>query len=391
MLYGWEYLRSNNGVANGVRLTQGEATLLHGFMLRCELAFVVLVRFAASICANEYQVEEIPRTSKTSLVVKALNNRGIVVGQAVRNGDIEEAIVWMKGTGLVYLRSPEGIYSSANDINDANTIVGYCYSKDRSWNACIWKEFNTEPRVLPLAETRSDCIAISEGGDIAGTFVSASGDVCAFFLEKGAGIRKIEHDQRDTVVPYGLNSRGEVVGSAVTKRRGLTFLDPFVWSVTQGYLSLVSGEMDSGEALGVNDSGIVVGCLNSRACIWKNRESPKFLATLGGTASEARAINETGIVVGWSETKGGDLIKNLTGIEGITPIFLIRPIYKHACEWIDERVYDHNDFLPPNSEWVLKEAVDINNQGQIIGHGTIKEREAAFILTPRPSPRSNAD
>ena len=41
---------------------------------------------------------------------------------------------------------------------------------------------------------------------------------------------------------------------------------------------------------------------------------------------------------------------------------------------------DLNDLIPPNSGWVLKEARDINNSGDIVGYGSINGVNHAFLL-----------
>lgn len=53
-----------------------------------------------------------------------------------------------------------------------------------------------------------------------------------------------------------------------------------------------------------------------------------------------------------------------------------------AALWENGAVYDLNTLLPPDTGWVLNEADDINNSGQIIGYGTYNGQQAAFLLTP---------
>jgi probable HAF family extracellular repeat protein len=45
-------------------------------------------------------------------------------------------------------------------------------------------------------------------------------------------------------------------------------------------------------------------------------------------------------------------------------------------------LWDLNQLIPENSGWILKEATDINNDGQIVGSGEIDGEIHAFLLTP---------
>jgi probable HAF family extracellular repeat protein len=90
------------------------------------------------------------------------------------------------------------------------------------------------------------------------------------------------------------------------------------------------------------------------------------LGSLGGYASEARAINNSGTVVGWSY-----LADNYT---------------THAFAWTASGgLQDLNNLIPANSGWVLMYANGINASGQIVGTGTINTLTHAFLLTPTAS------
>jgi len=43
---------------------------------------------------------------------------------------------------------------------------------------------------------------------------------------------------------------------------------------------------------------------------------------------------------------------------------------------------DLNDRIPSDSGWVLVDARDINNEGQIVGNGVHNGQRRAFLLTP---------
>ena len=93
------------------------------------------------------------------------------------------------------------------------------------------------------------------------------------------------------------------------------------------------------------------------------------LGTLGGSASKAYGINDSGQVVGYSNF---DETTN-------TNAFLYDEI---------EGMLDLNNLITLNSGWELREAKGINNSGQIAGYGYLDGDYRAFLMTPVPEPCS---
>ena len=50
---------------------------------------------------------------------------------------------------------------------------------------------------------------------------------------------------------------------------------------------------------------------------------------------------------------------------------------------------DLNTLIAPGSGWILTEARDINDRGQIVGYGQTTQGTRAFLLTPVPEPATN--
>ena len=84
------------------------------------------------------------------------------------------------------------------------------------------------------------------------------------------------------------------------------------------------------------------------------------LGTLSGGNSCAYGINNSGQVVGESNSSNGS----------------------RAFLWQDNTMVDINSFLPENSGWVLENATDINDSGQIVGYGYYNGQTRAFLLSP---------
>jgi probable HAF family extracellular repeat protein len=84
------------------------------------------------------------------------------------------------------------------------------------------------------------------------------------------------------------------------------------------------------------------------------------IGTLGGVSASARAINDSGDVVGVSTDAAGA---------------------ERAFIWDDTNgMQDLNTFLVPGSGWVLRKAHEINNLGDVVGEGTFNLYTRAFLL-----------
>lgn len=95
------------------------------------------------------------------------------------------------------------------------------------------------------------------------------------------------------------------------------------------------------------------------------------LGHLGGGYSIAHAVNNNAEVVGYSTIAGGA---------------------RRAFRWTkDGGMKDLNSLLPEGSGWVLYEASDINDRGQIVGSGIHNGKNRAFRLTPPTTTVFNAN
>jgi probable HAF family extracellular repeat protein len=90
------------------------------------------------------------------------------------------------------------------------------------------------------------------------------------------------------------------------------------------------------------------------------------LGTLGGRYTKAEALNNAGVVVGWSTTSGGA---------------------QHAMLYSNGIMEDLNKLLPPTSGLTLTDAVGIDASGRIVAYGTDSSGAThEVLLTPEAVP-----
>src|SRR5262249_12139913 len=97
------------------------------------------------------------------------------------------------------------------------------------------------------------------------------------------------------------------------------------------------------------------------AFLWQDGRMSDLGTLPGFQTSTAEGINASGHVVGYAWNSRGDS----------------RPFL-----WTAEGMKDLNELIDPASDWVLETAWDINNHGQIVGHGTAAGMPRAYLLTP---------
>jgi probable HAF family extracellular repeat protein len=263
--------------------------------------------------------------------------------------------VWRYGKLKVLPNLPGGHNANAFGINDLGQLVGFAESNVADPTCANATAFQTH---------RFQAVIWEKGGDI-------------HVLEP------LKH-MGDTVgFAFGINSRGQVVGSSGTC--GTQGLPP------------------------VNVTGL-------HAVIWERDGSPTYLGTLGDAANTmynaASAINDQGDAVGTSQFTDGtvhsflwkrgigmrdlgtlpgafatiagccDTVNNQDDVVGFSiDTFGITPFL-----WHDGAIVDLNSLMPANSSLYLLSASSINEAGEITGQACVLPACSelhAFRATPR--------
>jgi len=154
--------------------------------------------------------------------------------------------------------------------------------------------------------------AINESGQVTGV---SAGE--AVVWTPGSGVQDIGHNSCLGCAPVGgINDQGDIVG--------LGDAGGFLWTKSGGIQPLGTSSQPSG----VNHSDQVTGSFfvgpnqDSHAFLWSPANPVlQDLGTLGGTFSFAYGINDSGEIVGFSETRdGGELTFLWTASTGMQPI-----------------------------------------------------------------------
>jgi probable HAF family extracellular repeat protein len=274
----------------------------------------------------------------------------------------------------------------------------------------------------------SGACCINDKGQVTGLAQITSGTYVPFLYSNGVMTGLIYQDGN----AGSINDKGQITGYYYNSSLGQSC----------AFLSSSGAMIDLGPGAGegINDSGQIVGySFNSdyphgEAVFYENGQT-EFLGTLGGTKSEAVAINNKGQITGIAETANGqnhaflynngsmidlgvegygcainsygqitgegaflysngavtylDVIGNAHGINDKCEItgtgFLSNGYY--AFLYSGGTVTDLNTLIDPTCGWILEGGTGINNLGQICGDGiNLQGEEHAVLLTPVPEP-----
>jgi len=368
------------------------------------LAFVAV--FGQNAQAQQYTLTQIPLPNLSSYPASAnvsgayvigygLNNGGQVVGNVggIIGNAPTQPFIYQQGSSelLPYLAKPED-YATASAINLNGIIVGQSENSSLQGNAVSW-----------------------QNGSI--TFLGS------LYYIQGTGVFPAPAGYSSAVA---INSRGAAVGSATLETgNGNSVAFPTHAVLYSGGTIMDLGTLGGAdsEALGINDSGMIVGDSQTATstlqhAFYYNGAMQDLGVLPGGTESTATAINSSGTIVGQSTLTGGahavEWIPNGAGGYSIQDLGSVGPLagnYSQANainssgqivgltdtpqNTQDAFIYsngvmtDLNTLLPAGSSVTLHEATAINDSGQILAYSLdyATNVRTAYLLTPNfPAP-----
>lgn len=359
--------------------------------LRCLFATMVLLAAVRFCCgspavATDYIIEEIGTFGGTTSWARGVNNGGKVVGYAKDAAGNDRAFLYADGN-MVDLGTLGGPKSLALDINDYDQVVGQAYVDGMFYHAFLWQAgLMTDLGTLP---GRYDSIgfALNDLGQVVGNSL-AGGDNHAFLFD-GSSMTDLGTLGGSTSEAKNINDSGQIVGHAYTdiEERHAFYYSGGVMTD----LGTFGGKESA--ALGINASGLATGWARSvyapntkiRAFLYKDAALIN-LGTYNDGTSKGLAINDRGQIVGYAQIGyGGPSHAILVDPEDTDGDGLPDLWYRQgAAEEENELMIDLNDLLPADEEpnWLLEEAYDINELGQIVGVGVHDGQRRGFILTP---------
>lgn len=359
---------------------------MHSSFKRHVLPAVISLGLAEPALAAQYGVQLLATASSSTSESSTpyshgLNENGKAAGTrsfSVASTGGESAVLYDHGlvTDLVPLIPNVGFslmnHHIAHAINDGDQVVGQYSVPVPNSTSYTTRAFliagNGLTDLGDLGGTYSYAYDINGLGQAVGSAEMAGGTSHAVLFDVDAnGTRRVvdlEAGSSSHGTAYGINTQGQIVGGTYF---GGNCHKAFLYAggAMTNLGNLGTGCNSSADA--INDSGQVVGWSNTsgfftdHGFLYSNGNMAD-LGTLGGSSSHALDINSQGQVVGWA--------------------FTLNDAAQHAFLYVDGQMLDINNLLPTNSGWVLNSATGINDKGQIVGEGKFNGKQAIFLLAP---------
>jgi probable HAF family extracellular repeat protein len=294
----------------------------------------------------------------------AMNDQGAVAGTASLVDGHQHAFVWTKNTGARDLGTLVGhnAYSTARGINNSGQVVGLSYLSDEiTYRAFLYTQKDGMRDLGTLGGDSSAAYGINNTGQVVGEADLSSIATHAFLWTASAGMQDLGSLGGNTSAAYGINEAGDIVGFSYL-RDNFT-VHAFLWTEAAGMQDLGDFNGDGSIANAINASGQIVGIGYLRpdqegliAALWTSTHKMQSLGT--ATESDAVGINDSGQIVGYYGAAA----------------FLWTAA---------NHLQDLNTLIPPNSGWTLVEAAAINRSGQIAVSGIVGIKFHGALLTPK--------
>jgi probable HAF family extracellular repeat protein len=315
-----------------------------------------------------YRADDLGSFGGPGLVGIAINANGEIAGHGYRTDGTIRAFRWTESGGLEDLGANGGWLSQAIAINDNGDVAGVYLDQFNNPHGFIaprggvMRDLRTPERQIVSVNS------ITNDGRIAGQMFSLvpSFQVHAFRTLSDGTLQDLGDGTRASVA-WRMNDDGQVTGYEAVDATGNS-QSAFRFSDEEGMVDLgtLGGPRSTG--LAINNSGVIVGWSEGSNGIWSRafRAKPgavmEDLGTLGGPYAGAESINDSGSVVGWSAGY----------------YFHTAFVYTDADGMIDL----NTRVAPSESPGVMHDAVAINNSGQIVVlyHGA--EGTRTVRLTP---------
>lgn len=337
------------------------------FAIQWAAAGLMCVTAAAFAAPPAYVVSDLGiAPGATRVFVTSINNGGAVVGSYSFPNNVFRAWVWQNGS-VRELPGHGGSITKAYGINDLGYVVGEASPRGIKFGrACMWNPAGAITDLGTLGGFGSWAISINNAGEIVGRswiLGNVAAHACSWRNGIIADLGVLPGPTNYYSNANAINTAGTIVGISDGTSG---YPNPARWIASQP--SNLAPAAVSGEALSVNDIGQVVGLMR-----WGQLDQATHFAATGpinlgrlpaDTEGVCNDINNRGIAVGNSA----------------------RPTLSRAVLWptlTPNTQRDLNTLIHPASGWLLQDAMEINDNGCIVGTGLRNNLPRAFILIPR--------
>ncbi len=341
---------------------------IHALLHHWPAAMAALLISSTALAApGPYALSELgepPGSSSWPAQPYAINNQGVVAGEYRTAVSRRASAPFVSRDGeMAGLGAPLGrVHAGARGINDHNQVVGETNPFDLDSRAFLWRHGHRHVDLGTLGGNWARAEAINNAGTVVGWSATPSWDGHAFAYHDG-----LMHD----IHQLGVDTEARAIspnGTIVGNWRSAD-LDEHAFIYRDGVMRDLDPQHTSVYANGVNDAGQVVGmgpvAPDHHATLWQNGVM-QDLGTLGGTRSEALAINAGGQIVGRSAAPGDHTW--------------------HAFIYDEGRMWALAPLVAQGGKgWQLQSARAINDRGQIVGMGMRDGQRRPFLLTPLPA------
>jgi probable HAF family extracellular repeat protein len=324
------------------------------------------------------------------LVPAAINNQGVVVGEASADilGQLSscspstcgppEGWIFKRGALMEIPPLSGDSYSIADDVNSAGMVVGGS-ATDYTEDAVLWGNDGSPTNLGPGflgSQSSAEATAINDSRKIVGISYDAYDEIpTGFHLD---GKTTAPCGKSTEAAPWAINNAGLLSGTSFLDSGGAAAIEcpPLVTIEAPP----PSNPTWVNYGFGINDQGQAVG----RLAIGPGPEFHPFLYYKGATkdlgtlfrrkssVAFAFSINQSGVIVGWSAAAPGS-----------------PPTRAEAFVYADGQMVDLNTLLPASvrKDWTLVVATSINDRKQIVGSAFVggypNGVEHGFLLTPK--------
>lgn len=364
-------------------------------------AIAMALALSSSAFAAEYTLVDLgvfPGESQNKLsFAYGINNASQVVGWGSKISVAREGFIWDGGVWTSLGDLPGGVKSSeAHGINNLGVVVGFSSGDSATTpgttqqRGFIWQggTMSALPDIAGYQVTETYALSVNDSGKVVGYSGVVGGYRAVLWSGGVAQDLGVIGPSYASSKAFAINNQGQVVGEST----GSNIAHAFIWQngVMTSLGDLPGGGDNYSSAAGINNLGQVVGTGyvdkgsastdRAHAFLWENG-TMLDLGVLGDVATDlsyATDINNLGQVVGYGTTASGSSAS------------------RHAFIWQNGVMRDLNELieLPLGSEIELKEAMAINDKGEVVGwmYDEVGYRHAflAIPTTPVPEPGTYA-